>query len=301
MPGLKLSRYDAISIIHEEYSDTAKQTHDHIQGAQHDSKEVIAVSSPSSEKYDPACFPEPELSQGRKSEIYNAKPQRDGMYHCYFEETEKCGHEPVKLKCNYDKYIDSHLKPWKCKVPGCEDLRFSSTACRLRHEREAHGAHGHGMNPYLCLFAGCERAQPDNGFPRSWNRNDHMKRCHNYKIEDVPSPTTMDVVKNVSSAGKQAPRKKSLRDSKRSGPGSNARGKSQTTVSRKNSEPPGPGHSGGITKTNKLRNDWQERRASLQQQLERLENPIDFLENHKQLREEMEAMSGISRELCSHE
>ena len=158
------------------------------------------------------------------------------------------------------------------------------------------------MNPFLCLFPGCERAQPDNGFPRSWNCNDHMKRCHNYKTEDISSPSAMEVVKNFSSAGKQAPKKKPLRDSKKPGLGSNARGKSQSSVSRKNSEPSGAGHDrGGIIKTDRLRNDWQRRRARLQQKLERLENPTDFLENHKQLREEMEVMSGISRELCSHE
>lgn len=78
------------------------------------------------------------------------------------------------------KYIDSHLKPYRCKQKGCEDLRFSSTACRLRHEREAHGSHGHGDKPYRCIFSDCERSRPDRGFPRQWNRRDHMKRVHDY-------------------------------------------------------------------------------------------------------------------------
>lgn len=52
------------------------------------------------------------------------------------------------------KYLDSHLKPYRCKVPACMDaqLQFSSNACLFRHEREAHGFHGHGDNPHLCLF-----------------------------------------------------------------------------------------------------------------------------------------------------
>jgi hypothetical protein len=88
----------------------------------------------------------------------------------------------IGLKANpsVSKYIDSHLKPYRCKQKGCEELRFSSTACRLRHEREAHGSHGHGDKPFRCIFSNCERSRPDRGFPRQWNRRDHMKRVHDY-------------------------------------------------------------------------------------------------------------------------
>lgn len=77
------------------------------------------------------------------------------------------------------KFVDSHLKPYRCKLESCKDLQFSSTACLLRHEREAHGMHGHGTKPYPCTYAGCDRAQPGNGFPRKWNLHDHMHRVHN--------------------------------------------------------------------------------------------------------------------------
>jgi len=70
------------------------------------------------------------------------------------------------------------LKPYKCKDPECQDICFSSNACLFRHEREAHGLHGHGDNPHLCLWPNCERAQYGNGFPRRWNLGDHMKRVH---------------------------------------------------------------------------------------------------------------------------
>jgi hypothetical protein len=78
------------------------------------------------------------------------------------------------------------LKPYRCKVVACENARFSSTACLLRHEREAHAMHGHGEKPFLCTSDGCERSQPGNGFPRHWNLCDHMKRVHNQS----PSPST---------------------------------------------------------------------------------------------------------------
>lgn len=71
------------------------------------------------------------------------------------------------------------MKPYRCKAEACEGARFSSTACLLRHEREAHGLHGHGDKPFLCQYEGCERGVPGNGFPRQWNLKDHMKRVHN--------------------------------------------------------------------------------------------------------------------------
>lgn len=78
------------------------------------------------------------------------------------------------------KHLDSHLKPYRCKIPACVELQFSSTACLLRHEREAHGMHGHGEKPHLCSFTDCDRSVPGNGFPRRWNLFDHMKRVHDY-------------------------------------------------------------------------------------------------------------------------
>ncbi|KAL3428236.1 C2H2 transcription factor [Phlyctema vagabunda] len=110
---------------------------------------------------------------------HNVTAHSDGLYHCPWEGQSTCQHKPEKLKCNYDKFVDSHLKPYRCKVLACENLSFSSTACLLRHEREAHAMHGHGDKPYLCKYDGCDRGVPGNGFPRSWNLKDHMKRVHN--------------------------------------------------------------------------------------------------------------------------
>ncbi|OHW93527.1 hypothetical protein CSPAE12_07767 [Colletotrichum incanum] len=119
----------------------------------------------------------------------NATPQADGLFHCPWEGESSCNHKPEKLKCNYDKFVDSHLKPYRCKIDSCENARFSSTACLLRHEREAHAMHGHGDKPFLCSYEGCDRAMPGNGFPRQWNLKDHMRRVHN--DNGVPgSPTS---------------------------------------------------------------------------------------------------------------
>ena len=91
----------------------------------------------------------------------------------------------------HSKHLDSHLKPYRCRYPDCATLKFSSTACLLRHEREAHGLHGHGDKPYPCYFLECDRSAPGQGFPRQWNLRDHMRRVHNYSpppTSDYPSP-----------------------------------------------------------------------------------------------------------------
>ncbi|KAK3303046.1 uncharacterized protein B0T15DRAFT_374893, partial [Chaetomium strumarium] len=109
----------------------------------------------------------------------HAFPQADGLFHCPWEGEASCNHKPEKLKCNYDKLVDSHLKPYRCKVEGCQNDRFRSTASLLRHELEAHAMHGHGEKPYLCTYEGCERSTPGNGFPRQWKLRGHMRRVHN--------------------------------------------------------------------------------------------------------------------------
>ena len=95
------------------------------------------------------------------------------------------------------KHLDSHLKPYRCKVSACVAVPFSSTACLLRHEREAHGMHGHGEKPHLCWFQDCDRSVSGNGFPRRWNLFDHMKRVHDHtghassNESNSPSPSSV--------------------------------------------------------------------------------------------------------------
>lgn len=135
-----------------------------------------------------------ESRNPREHPYYSMSTQSDGKYYCPFANGEKpCNHPATTQKCAYHKYLDSHLKPYRCKVPTCVDtqLRFSSNACLFRHEREAHGLHGHGDNPHLCLWEGCERSAPGNGFPRRWNLYDHMRRVHDYQSsERLSSPET---------------------------------------------------------------------------------------------------------------
>ena len=103
------------------------------------------------------------------------------------------GSNPLTIAIS--KHLDSHLKPYRCKVAACGSVPFSSTACLLRHEREAHGMHGHGDRPYMCSYPDCDRSLPGSGFPRRWNLMDHMKRVHDHQAASHNgrvSPTLSD-------------------------------------------------------------------------------------------------------------
>ncbi|KAK0959666.1 hypothetical protein LTR91_020740, partial [Friedmanniomyces endolithicus] len=191
-----------------------------------------AVSHPDTSA---AASAESEEGRHRNHPLYSEGPHTDGMFHCPFTSDPTCQHGPTKLKCNYEyetfvchltvqvvhadhplcasKFIDSHLKPFRCKLDACSKQEFSSTACLLRHEREAHGMHGHGDRPHLCYYDGCERGISGNGFPRRYNLFDHMKRVHDHK-EEPESVTGSPVLGSTS----QSQRRITGRKRKASGP-----------------------------------------------------------------------------------
>ena len=79
----------------------------------------------------------------------------------------------------------------------CQNLRFSSIACLLRHEREAHARHGHYDRPFLCTYDGCKRGIPGSGFPRRQNLRDHLKGVHNDNdLGSRQSPSLPPIEKN---------------------------------------------------------------------------------------------------------
>jgi hypothetical protein len=44
---------------------------------------------------------ESEKAKACKHPLYDAKPDKDGLYHCPFTRTEKCGHKSTKQKCTF--------------------------------------------------------------------------------------------------------------------------------------------------------------------------------------------------------
>ncbi|KFA55760.1 hypothetical protein S40293_01943 [Stachybotrys chartarum IBT 40293] len=207
----------------------------------------------------------------------NAVPQADGLYHCPWEGQPVCNHKAEKLKCNYDKFVDSHLKPYRCKAESCEGARFSSTACLLRHEREAHGLHGHGDKPFLCVYEGCERAVLGNGFPRQWNLRDHMKRVHNDHGSAGGSPP--------SSAPAQPPKGRK-RKTEVSEP--------QPTPSRKSSVKSIQAVDSKQSSVKPLLEQWVEHRKAVQDIIRGLEKPEDPM-NIQQITEVQQRLSVMAK------
>ncbi|KAK3684736.1 hypothetical protein B0T22DRAFT_481772 [Podospora appendiculata] len=81
-------------------------------------------------------------------------------------------------KCEWNKHMDKHDRPYKCAVEGCEKLPgFTYSGGLLRHEREVHGKHGGPKNSFNCPHPNCKR-HTGKGFSRLENLNEHLRRVH---------------------------------------------------------------------------------------------------------------------------
>ncbi|KAK7617264.1 hypothetical protein IWX50DRAFT_681851 [Phyllosticta citricarpa] len=221
---------------------------------------------------------EAEVKLARTHPLYQAAPQADDMYHCPYEGQANCAHKPTKLKCNYDKYVDSHLKPFRCKIASCINVEFSSTACLLRHEREAHGMHGHGSKPHLCAYADCERAIPGNGFPRRYNLYDHMKRVHDYTTpaQSAPGSPRGQAAKRPISRKRKSTNSIDISDKRLK----SAVFKQNNTARQRDQE------------KERLRNEWAERLAIMNQHMRSLTEPKDA-DSHQQLIDDATALKQV--------
>ncbi|KAJ3556147.1 hypothetical protein NPX13_g10201 [Xylaria arbuscula] len=231
-------------------------------------------------------------SSARDHPLYkNAFPKPDGLFHCPWEGQTSCNHKPEKLKCNYDKFVDSHLKPYRCKAEACENARFSSTACLLRHEREAHAMHGHGDKPYLCTYEGCERAIPGNGFPRQWNLRDHMRRVHNDNGNSLTAHTGPSQTTHTSSAQSAKGRKRKSKDS----PDSSSSSRKQASKSAQAAE----AAAAAKAAEQPLIDEWYQHQKALQTYLQAYNTPDAFDHVHTlgDATDHMEAMGKISKKL----
>ncbi|KAI1417693.1 hypothetical protein F5Y13DRAFT_151624 [Hypoxylon sp. FL1857] len=228
-------------------------------------------------------------SSARDHPLYkNVCPQPDGLFHCPWEGQSSCNHKPEKLKCNYDKFVDSHLKPYRCKIETCENARFSSTACLLRHEREAHAMHGHGDKPYLCTYDGCDRGVPGNGFPRQWNLKDHMRRVHNDNGNSLNNVSGSPPSGHGSSVHSAKGRKRKNKDSV------------DSTSSRKHSSRYAQAAEAAMRAAEQpMVDEWYQHHKALQTYLQEFSVPdaFDYLQHITEARDHLAAMGKISQKL----
>ncbi|KAI1433408.1 hypothetical protein GGR50DRAFT_506036 [Xylaria sp. CBS 124048] len=230
-------------------------------------------------------------SSARDHPLYKtAAPKTDGLFHCPWEGTSSCNHKPEKLKCNYDKFVDSHLKPYRCKAEACENARFSSTACLLRHEREAHAMHGHGDKPYLCTYEGCERAMSGNGFPRQWNLRDHMRRVHNDNSNSVGTQTSPSQTSLGSTTHSTKSRKRKNKDSMES---------ISTTRKQASKAQAAEAAAAARAAEQPLIDEWYQHQKALKTYLQSYSSPdaFDYVQKLPDATGHMEAMGKISKKL----
>ena len=193
------------------------------------------------------------------------------------------------------KYVDSHLRPFRCKVKSCVGVQFSSTACLLRHEREAHGMHGHGSKPHLCTYTDCERSLPGNGFPRRYNLFDHMKRVHDYTGSTSPPEQVSPPVQPAQLGPK---RHNSTNKRKLAPPVEDMARKRQKTTTKA----PSAATAAASTQhrlaqeKQRWRREWAERKARLQQRVENIQGPQD-INSCLQAYEDLDALKKIAARL----
>jgi hypothetical protein len=94
---------------------------------------------------------EKELTNGLRSHsFYKRQPDKDGMYRCPKKDESGCSHRPTTHKKVYKRYIDSHLKPFRCSEKDCT-MSFAR-----RYPCEQHVlTHGTLREKIFCTVAGC--------------------------------------------------------------------------------------------------------------------------------------------------
>ncbi|KAL1840224.1 hypothetical protein VTJ49DRAFT_707 [Mycothermus thermophilus] len=130
------------------------------------------------------------------------KPEREvtrnleGKFVCTYP---NCTEEPREFvrKCEWNKHMDKHDRPYKCGAQGCEKLPgFTYSGGLLRHEREVHGKHGGPRNSFFCPHPNCKR-HSGKGFSRQENLNEHLRRVHTQN----GTPATTATLNGITSAG----------------------------------------------------------------------------------------------------
>ncbi|KAL8344594.1 hypothetical protein RB601_004900 [Gaeumannomyces tritici] len=159
---------------------------------------VLAADKPDS--------PPPQVVNGNHRIKLIPKPERQptknltGKFICTWEGCQEDVRE-FGRKCEWNKHMDKHDRPYKCLAEGCEKLAgFTYSGGLLRHEREVHAKHGGPKNPLNCPHPTCKR-HTGKGFSRQENLNEHLRRCHRNGSPSNAGGDTDDAASEVAAAG----------------------------------------------------------------------------------------------------
>lgn len=98
------------------------------------------------------------MNGSRDHTPYQRAADDNGRRHCAEEGQPGSSRKLTERKLDYDKYVDSHIKPFRYKSRPCVHISCASNAWLLRHERGVHATYGPGLRPHLCKLKGCERS-----------------------------------------------------------------------------------------------------------------------------------------------
>ena len=92
--------------------------------------------------------------------------------------------QTFKRVCEWNKHMDRHERPYKCREAGCElNPGFTYSGGLLRHQREVHKMHLSTKQPLFCPFPNCNRSS-GTGFTRKENLEEHKRRRHLEELSD---------------------------------------------------------------------------------------------------------------------
>lgn len=124
-------------------------------------------------------------------------PPRDpaGLFVCDHQD---CHANPPTFtrKCEWNKHLDRHERPYKCHEPGCDiTAGFTYSGGLLRHLREVHKKQSPGKKLLHCPYPNCSRAGGD-GFTRKENLEEHMRRRHQQLAPQNVDANTLVIANN---------------------------------------------------------------------------------------------------------
>ena len=126
------------------------------------------------------------------------EPPRNDKDEIYCNHEECVTDPPVfRRRCEWNKHMDKHERPYKCTEAGCEKLQgFTYSGGLLRHQREVHKKNGTAKATLFCPDVNCNR-HTGQGFTRRENLNEHIRRRHVNQagLVDQQSPTVATVSK----------------------------------------------------------------------------------------------------------